>query len=197
MKEKQMKRCPTCQQTYPDDALDFCLNDGAPLVSDSQQQQYYPGSQQPYPGGQQPPFYGAPSNQPPPQQGGWTPTPPQGYGYQQPGQYPPYGYAPTAGRGTGLSKAALFTGIGSIASLVLGVIVARVAIRSYSYGLLQLAGLFAWLALLAALAAITLGVITIVNANKNPAINKVHGIIAASLGGLTLLIWLIGLARRF
>ena len=28
-----MKRCPACQQTYEDDALSFCLNDGAPLVS--------------------------------------------------------------------------------------------------------------------------------------------------------------------
>jgi hypothetical protein len=28
-----MKRCPTCNQTYNDDALSFCLNDGAPLLS--------------------------------------------------------------------------------------------------------------------------------------------------------------------
>jgi hypothetical protein len=28
-----MKRCPACQQTYEDDALSFCLNDGAQLVS--------------------------------------------------------------------------------------------------------------------------------------------------------------------
>ncbi|HKC65701.1 MAG TPA: hypothetical protein VKB86_18815 [Pyrinomonadaceae bacterium] len=192
-----MKRCPTCQQTFPDDAPNFCPNEGAPLVSDSQQQQqYYPGGQQPYPGGQQP-FYGAPGNQPPPQQGGWTPPPPQGYGYPPQGQYPPYGYAPPVGRGTGLSKAALFTGIGSIGSLLLAILVARLAISSRSFGMLELAGLFGWLALLAGLAAVTLGVITIVNASKNPAINKVHGIIGASLGGLTLLVWLIGLARRF
>jgi hypothetical protein len=28
-----MKRCPACQQTYQDDALSFCLNDGVQLVS--------------------------------------------------------------------------------------------------------------------------------------------------------------------
>jgi hypothetical protein len=28
-----MKRCPTCQSTYTDDALRFCLQDGTPLVS--------------------------------------------------------------------------------------------------------------------------------------------------------------------
>ena len=188
-----MKRCPTCQQTFPDDAPDFCPNDGTRVVSDSAQQQQY------YPGGPQQPYYGAPQGNQPPTPGGWTPQPPQqGYGYPPPGgQYPPYGYAPAAGRGAGLSKAALFTGIGSIGSMVLAVIVARLAISARSIGMLQLAGLFAWLALFAALAAITLGVITLVNANKNPALNKVHGIIAASLGGLTLLIWLIGLARRF
>ncbi|HKC63040.1 MAG TPA: nuclear transport factor 2 family protein [Pyrinomonadaceae bacterium] len=30
-----MKRCPTCQRTYADDTLRFCLEDGTPLVSDS------------------------------------------------------------------------------------------------------------------------------------------------------------------
>lgn len=28
-----MKRCPTCSRTYTDDALSFCLDDGAPLLS--------------------------------------------------------------------------------------------------------------------------------------------------------------------
>src|SRR5882724_6164629 len=30
-----MKRCPICQQTFADDTLKFCRQDGAPLVSDS------------------------------------------------------------------------------------------------------------------------------------------------------------------
>ncbi|HEX7999084.1 MAG TPA: hypothetical protein VF528_11900 [Pyrinomonadaceae bacterium] len=29
-----MKRCPTCQRTYEDDAQKFCANDGTPLASD-------------------------------------------------------------------------------------------------------------------------------------------------------------------
>jgi hypothetical protein len=28
-----MKRCPACNQNYPDETLSFCLNDGAPLLS--------------------------------------------------------------------------------------------------------------------------------------------------------------------
>jgi hypothetical protein len=28
-----MKRCPACNQTYTDESLSFCLNDGAPLLS--------------------------------------------------------------------------------------------------------------------------------------------------------------------
>jgi ketosteroid isomerase-like protein len=31
-----MKRCPTCNRTYTDDTLRFCLQDGAALVTDSQ-----------------------------------------------------------------------------------------------------------------------------------------------------------------
>lgn len=31
-----MKRCPTCNQTFDDDGLSFCLNDGAGLVSETQ-----------------------------------------------------------------------------------------------------------------------------------------------------------------
>lgn len=30
-----MKRCPTCNRTYPDETMSFCLEDGAPLVSDT------------------------------------------------------------------------------------------------------------------------------------------------------------------
>src|ERR1041384_7146912 len=30
-----MKRCPTCQRTYTDDSLSFCLQDGSLLLSDA------------------------------------------------------------------------------------------------------------------------------------------------------------------
>jgi len=29
-----MKRCPTCNRSYPDDTLSFCLEDGTRLASD-------------------------------------------------------------------------------------------------------------------------------------------------------------------
>jgi hypothetical protein len=29
-----MKRCPSCNRTYTDLSLNFCLEDGTPLVSD-------------------------------------------------------------------------------------------------------------------------------------------------------------------
>lgn len=31
-----MKRCPTCQRTYADDSLTFCLDDGTPLAASDQ-----------------------------------------------------------------------------------------------------------------------------------------------------------------
>jgi hypothetical protein len=34
-----MKRCPVCQRTYPDDAQNFCLDDGATLLSENAPQQ--------------------------------------------------------------------------------------------------------------------------------------------------------------
>lgn len=30
-----MKRCPSCERTYTDDALSFCPNDGTPLITDA------------------------------------------------------------------------------------------------------------------------------------------------------------------
>src|SRR5947209_5428823 len=184
-----MKRCPTCQRTYPDDSQDLCPYDGTPVVFEATPQQQY------YAGGQPPPYYGAPGYPPPPQAAWQQQPPPQGYGYPPVGEYPPYASGPGSGRGTGLSKAALFAGIGALGTFLIAVMLAIVAIRSYSFGLFQFVGLLSWLALLSALAAITLGILTLVNANKNPAINRVHGILGVCFGGLTLLIWLFGLAR--
>ena len=98
-------RCPSCNQTYTDESLTFCPNDGTPLVREA------PGAynQPPGMGGGQAPGGGYPP--PPPQGGGyyagapgagggqappppgWQPPP---YGQQQP---PPYGqqYTPQYG----------------------------------------------------------------------------------------------------
>lgn len=131
-----MKRCPTCQRTYPDDAPAFCVNDGAPLVTEGPQnydpQKTMMASAPPPP----PPQYSNP--QPPPiaqapQQAPWPPPPPPaqqaqnwgGYNQQpgqQPGQYP--GYAPqygapvaTATGGKGLTLSSFIIGIISLLSL--------------------------------------------------------------------------------
>jgi hypothetical protein len=121
-------RCPSCNQTYTDETLSFCPNDGTPLNKDApssydpqatmiaqpppnyppQQGGYYPppgGPTQPPQGGQTPPP-------------GWQPPPPQ-YG-QQP---PPYGqqqYAPQYGEAVGGSKSKLPLIIALAAVLLIG-----------------------------------------------------------------------------
>lgn len=88
-------RCPSCNQTYTDETLSFCPNDGTPLIKETPSS-YDPQatmiSQPPpnYPPQQQGGYYPPPGGQAPPQ-GGQTPPP----GWQPPppsyGQQPPYG----------------------------------------------------------------------------------------------------------
>ena len=98
-----MKRCPSCERTYTDDALSFCPNDGTPLVTDTPPASFDPQAtimasppkvnapsgpfDQPGSGGmewpsQSPAQQSDWSNQPPAQQSGWGGTP----GGYQPGQ---------------------------------------------------------------------------------------------------------------
>jgi hypothetical protein len=191
-----MKRCPSCQQTFPDEAPDLCPYDGTPMTVDASQQQYYAGNQ--------PPPYGTPGGAPQ-----WGPPPPPGGGYyQQPGQYPPYPppyggpYAPGAGGSGGLSKAALFTGIGAVSAFVIGFMLVLAGVKSFNISLIQFAGILILLALVAGLAAVVLGIVTLVMAGKNPAMSKVHGIVAIVLGAIPIIFWIIGMAnysgyRRF
>jgi hypothetical protein len=114
-----MKRCPTCQKTYPDDAPAFCANDGTPLVAEGAQPYAAPPAPQPYqaqpaPSGIKPPTqWQQPS---PPQQGQW------GGQYQQPAQQHP-GYAqqyaqPSTGRNP-LALASFIVGIISFLALAM------------------------------------------------------------------------------
>jgi hypothetical protein len=136
-----MKRCPTCQRTYPDDAPGFCVNDGAPLVTEEPQgydpQKTMLASAPPPPPQQysspQPPPPPPPVSQPP--QANWPPPSPQpqsppqgqnwgGYNQQQPGQYqgyPPqqYGTPTAAPGGKGLSLASFIIGLVSFLALAL------------------------------------------------------------------------------
>jgi hypothetical protein len=189
-----MKRCPTCQQTYPDPGPDHCPNDGARLISDAPQQQYYAGGQ--------PPPYGIPNDpsqwqQPP---GGYYPQPPG----QQPGQYPPpppYGgqYAPVAGS-KALSSAAFFCGLGAFIILVLVIVLYALA-RNGAFDLdtlLTIARILqplSWLMLLAAAASIVLGIISLVMAGRNSALSKPKAIVGMSLGAIPLILFFIGLAN--
>lgn len=180
-----MKRCPNCQQTFPDNAPDLCPYDGTPVINDApEQQQYYAGGQTPY---------GTPSGVPP-----WQ-TPPSGGYYQQPGQYPPYPpyggpYAPKAAAG-GLSKAALFTGIGALAGFIIAVLFAVIAINNRNRDLLPVVGIIGLLSLLAGLTAIILGIVTLSMANRNPMMSKVHGILGICFGAIPILLWFLGLAN--
>ena len=127
-----MKRCPTCQRTYPDDAPAFCVNDGVQLVTEGPQS-YDPQKTMLASAPPPPPQYSNPQPPPPPtpaQQAPWPPPPPQqaqnwgGYNQppgQQPGQYPgyapQYGAPPAAAGGKGLSLSSFIIGIISLLSL--------------------------------------------------------------------------------
>src|SRR3982751_4592634 len=70
-----MKRCPTCNKTYTDQNLSFCIDDGTPLIRDAAEEQ---DAGVPRPGAtpgppsysdtawRQPPGYKAPENYSPP-----------------------------------------------------------------------------------------------------------------------------------
>lgn len=77
-----MKTCQTCNRTYDDDTLSFCLHDGSSLVTlsrDAQptQRMPVPPNTEPYGANNLPQSYGAPQQFPPPvmpspvQHGGW------------------------------------------------------------------------------------------------------------------------------
>lgn len=85
-----MKRCPSCNRTYTDVSLNFCLEDGSPLIadggpSDPHATVRYPPTRttseppptEVYRPGQQPvPNQVQPASQPRPHAGQWAPSPP-------------------------------------------------------------------------------------------------------------------------
>jgi hypothetical protein len=127
-----MKRCPTCQRTYPDDAPNFCVNDGAQLFTEEAPS--YDPQKTMLASAPPPPQYSNPQPPPPPPpnqppQAPWPPPPPQqqgqnwgGYYQQQPGQppgyAPQYSAAPAAGP-KGLSLASFIIGLISFAAVAL------------------------------------------------------------------------------
>jgi hypothetical protein len=171
-----MKSCPTCQQVYTDEGPEYCLNDGTPLVK--KPSEYNPGA--------------AYSNQ-------WQPQAPQGWGGYPPTQYPPYGYAPAPSGGSGVAKAALITGIASVASLATVFLI--VATNRPTSDLKVFVGLLGILSLISGLAAVILGIVSLSMASRNPAIGKAKGVVGLCLGAIPLILMFIGLisasGRRF
>ncbi|HEX8173673.1 MAG TPA: DUF4190 domain-containing protein [Pyrinomonadaceae bacterium] len=135
-----MKRCPSCERTYTDDALSFCPNDGTPLVTDTPSS-FDPQatimasppkvsgptdwpSQPPPSGGSD---WGSPSQ---PIQNDWTSQPPaaQSNWGDTPGSYTPGGSQPVGGTGWQAPPPPPFPGGGqkqqglAIASLVCGIL---------------------------------------------------------------------------
>lgn len=95
-----MKKCPTCNRTFTDDALSFCLEDGSPLLSvgsESGPPSYDPGATIQYNPGRE-------TNPPPPS----SYTPSQTPGYQAPppawSPMPPPGSVPGGGMPGGPPK---------------------------------------------------------------------------------------------
>ena len=151
-----MKRCPNCQQTFPDNAPDFCPNDGARMTSDApQQQQYAPGA-----GYQQP--YGAP----PPQQN-WPPpqnlSPGGGYYPPQAGHSP---YAPRAAGGGGLGKAAMWLGLASLLLTAFFFFIVTM-IRNGNYDLVDFGRPSYYAMVLTGIAGLVLGIIALVKSGTS------------------------------
>lgn len=133
-----MKRCPTCNKTFDDDALSFCLNDGASLVSET--------SSAPTPGLQAtmmatPPSLGGASYPPPPPQSGpgsgsfnppppnpsWAPPPPN-----PSWATPSTQQASTPPKRGGINKKLIFGGLGCVGLVAIVGIVGIVFLFAFS-----------------------------------------------------------------
>jgi hypothetical protein len=92
----------------------------------------------------------------------------------------------------------LYTGIGALGSFIVAVILTMIGASS-GYGTLRdlapIIVILALLALLAGLTAVVLGIVTLSMAGKNPAVNKVHGILAICFGAIPIILWFLGLAN--
>jgi hypothetical protein len=92
----------------------------------------------------------------------------------------------------------LFTGIGSLGSFILAIALTMIGASSGHSTLRDMAPvivILALLSLLAGLVAIVLGIVTLSMASKNPAMSKVHGILAICFGAIPVILWLFGLAN--
>jgi hypothetical protein len=192
-----MKRCPTCQRTYPDDAPAFCVNDGVQLVTEGPQQSYDPQKTMLASAPPPPPQSSNPQPPPPPPQQAPWPPPPQAQqgqnwgGYnQQPGQYP--GYTPQYGAptgGKGLSLSSFILGIVSLLALTLIFLMAERVIDPDR----DVAEICFWGSAATGLVAVVLGTLALISRKQR---NKWMAILGLVLGLPAILFFLYVLINR-
>lgn len=167
----------------------------APPQQQQQQQPYYP--QQGMPGAQSPPQWqgGQPAAPPWVPPGGQQPQGGQwggGGGFQQPGQYAPYGAQARPSGGS--SKAATFALICGIISFV-AIAALFIIIGARIRDLRDFIEPLGWLSLGTGVAALILGIVGIVVSKTTS--SKIKAGVGMFLGILPLILFLVGMARRF
>jgi hypothetical protein len=147
-----MKRCPTCNRTYNDQALGFCTADGTPLVDEATAYQPPPPPQQP----QQQPQY-----QPAGQQFYPQPPPQMSFGQQ------------AVGRRAGAAKAAFIFGLISLVLFVVALLSMWRFWSSFRYSPRMPGVIEFWATLVIGLLllglAMLLGLIGLIQSFRNPA----------------------------
>lgn len=125
-----MKTCPSCNRSYTDEALNFCLQDGSPLVnaslsSETTVEARKPDTQYPNP----PPTQVYRPNVPPPQPPGY-----QGAPYQQPQYSPVPQYTPMPMARQPRSNAVwwILGGLAVVFVLGIGTVIVIIAVASMS-----------------------------------------------------------------
>ena len=180
-----MKRCPSCERTYTDDALSFCPNDGTPLVTDTPPASFDPQATIMA----TPPKVSGPTDWPSqspsaPPQNDWTSQPPaQSNWGDTPGSYQP-GSGAMAGTGWQPPPPAAFPGAAKQQGLAIGSLVC---------GILSIV---CCLGLFTGIPAVVLGVIAMNKEKADPATygGKGMAMAGAITGGLGILLslgWII------
>ncbi|HEX8709628.1 MAG TPA: hypothetical protein VF723_15415 [Pyrinomonadaceae bacterium] len=178
-----MKRCPSCQRTFTDDSLGFCLEDGSPLVGASIQpdlpatviMQDPRATNQGRSAGAYPtnPATAPPYSMPP--QPGWPP----------PATQPQHAPAAAAGAGRAIGIISLIAAILAFILLILTFVLAA----SNDVDKSTVGGIFLF-SLLVGLVGAVLGLIALIKSNRNPSAQANRGlsIVALVLNVLYLLI---------
>ena len=183
-----MKKCPSCQRTYEDDSLAFCLEDGTSLVSESATASDLPATlimadprltlpQRPETAKPIPPAQAtlpqAYTAQPP----AWAPAPPAPQAYQ-PG---------SVRRGRGVAITSLICAIAAFVLLGFCILAGATGVNEDLIG-----GLFIFSAIVGLLGAV-LGIVAVIKTGRDtsPQNSKPMAVVGLVLNGLYLLVVLV------